>query len=86
VIKIKTTTEPIESKGGLLLAGKLTIKAGLHKIHSAAVKNAAAIIIGLYGLMMEGKTDYRAAFGGCRVKTRLIGDFLGLYVRSATNS
>jgi hypothetical protein len=58
VIKIETTTERIESKGGLLLAGKLAIKSGLHKIHSATVKNAAAIIISLYGLMMEGKTDF----------------------------
>jgi hypothetical protein len=60
VITIDTTTERIESKGGLLLAGKLAIKAGLHKIHSAAVKNAAAIIISLYGLMMEGKTDFES--------------------------
>jgi hypothetical protein len=60
VIKIETTTEPIESKGGLLLAGKLAIKAGLNKIHSAMVNNAAAIIISLYGLMMEGKTDFES--------------------------
>jgi hypothetical protein len=60
VIKIETTTEHIESKGGLLLAGKLAIKAGLNKIHSAVVKNAAAIIISLYGLMMEGKTDFES--------------------------
>jgi hypothetical protein len=60
VIKIETTTEHIESKGGLLLAGKLAVKAGLHSIHSAAVKNAAAIIVSLYGLMMEGKTDFES--------------------------
>jgi hypothetical protein len=60
VIKIETTTEPIESKGALLLAGKLAIKAGLNKIHRAVVKNAAAIIISLYGLMMEGKTDFES--------------------------
>ena len=29
VIKVETTTEAIESKGGLLLAGKVAIKAGL---------------------------------------------------------
>jgi hypothetical protein len=58
VIKIETTTESIESKGGLLLAGKLAIKAGLHRIHSTTVKNAAAIIVSLYGLMTEGKTDF----------------------------
>ncbi|MDR1635826.1 MAG: IS1380 family transposase, partial [Treponema sp.] len=60
MIKIETTTERIESKSGLLLAGKLAIKAGLHNIHSAVVKNAAAIIISLYGLMMEGKTDFES--------------------------
>jgi hypothetical protein len=60
MIKIETTTERIESKGSLLLAGKLAIKAGLHNIHSAVVKNAAAIIISLYGLMVEGKTDFES--------------------------
>ncbi|MDR1636279.1 MAG: hypothetical protein LBR93_02975, partial [Treponema sp.] len=60
MVKIETTTERIESKGGLLLAGKLAIKAGLHLIHSAVVKNAAAIIISLYGLMVEGKTDFES--------------------------
>jgi hypothetical protein len=49
VIKIETTTEPIEGKGGVLPAGKLAIKAGLYNIHSAVVKNAAAIIVSLYG-------------------------------------
>jgi hypothetical protein len=58
VIKIDTTTERIESKGGLVLVGKLALKAGLHTIHSAVVKNAAAIIISLFGLMAEGKTDF----------------------------
>jgi hypothetical protein len=58
VIKIETTTEPIESKGGLLLAGKLAMKSGLHRLHSAAVKNASAVIVSLYGLMTEGKTDF----------------------------
>jgi len=58
VIKIKTTTEMIESKGGLLLAGKIAVMAGLAKIHSAAKKTAANIIISLFALMMEGKTDF----------------------------
>jgi hypothetical protein len=57
---IETATEPIESKGGLLPAGKLAIKAGLHRIHSAAVKNAAVIVISLYSLMVEGKTDFES--------------------------
>jgi hypothetical protein len=60
MIKIETTMERIESKGGLLLAGKLALKAGLDKIRSAAVGNAAAVIISVYALMMEGKTDYES--------------------------
>ena len=55
MIKIETTTEMIESKGGLLLAGKIAAMAGLGKIHSAA-----NIIISLYALMMEGKTDFES--------------------------
>jgi len=60
VIKIETTTEMIESKGGLLLAGKIAIMAGLAKIHSAVKKSAANIIISLFALMMEGKTDFES--------------------------
>jgi hypothetical protein len=37
-------------------------------------------------LMPQKIPDYWAAYGVCRVKNRLIGDFLGFYVRSATNS
>jgi len=60
VIKIETTTEMIESKGGLLLAGKIAVMAGIAKIHSAAKKTAANIIISLFALMMEGKTDFES--------------------------
>jgi len=60
VIKIETTTETIESKGGLILAGKIALKAGLARIKSAFVKNAAVVIISLYALMMEGKSDFES--------------------------
>jgi len=60
VIKIQTTTETIESKGGLILAGKIAKKAGLARIKSAFVNNAAAIIVSLFGLMMEGKSDFES--------------------------
>jgi hypothetical protein len=36
-----------------MLTGKLAIKAGLHTIRTAMVKNALAIIISLFDLMME---------------------------------
>jgi len=60
VIKIETTTEMIESKGGLLLAGKIAVIAGLTKIYSAAKETAANIIISLFGLMIEGKSDFES--------------------------
>jgi len=60
VIKIQSTTEAIESKGGLLLAGKVAINAGLGAIKSTVVKKAGAVIISLYGLMVEGKTDFES--------------------------
>jgi hypothetical protein len=60
VIKIQSTTETIESKGGLLLAGKIALKAGLARIKSAYVKNAGAVIVSLFGLMMEGKSDFES--------------------------
>ena len=60
MIKIKTTTETIESKGGLLLAGKIAMRAGLGTIKSTVMKKAGAVITSLYGLMVEGKTDFES--------------------------
>jgi len=36
----------------LILAGKIAMKAGLARIKSAYVKNAAAVIVSLFGLIM----------------------------------
>ena len=60
MIKIQTTTETIESKGGLLLAGKIAMKAGITSIKSAVIKNAGTVITSLFGLMTEGKTDFES--------------------------
>jgi len=60
VIKIQTTTETIVSKGGIILAGKVAIKAGLETIKSAYVKNAGAVLGILFGLMVEGKIDFES--------------------------
>ena len=60
MIKIQTTKENIESKGGLFLAGKVAIKAGLRTIKSALVNNAAAVIISMYALMLEGKSTFES--------------------------
>src|SRR5215469_3361068 len=61
MIKIQSTTETIESKGGLILAGLIARKAGLTRIRSALVKNAGAIIGILFGLLVEGKKDFESA-------------------------
>ena len=60
MIKIQSTTETIESKGGMILAGKITKKAGLGRIKSALVNHAGAVIVSLFGLMMEGKSDFES--------------------------
>jgi len=60
VIKVETTTETIESKGGLILAGKIAKKAGLGAIKSLIVKNAGIIIAGMFGLLVEGKSDFES--------------------------
>ena len=60
MIKIQTTTETIESKGGLLLAGKVAQRAGLGRIQSPTVKKAGTIIMSLFGLMAEGRSDFES--------------------------
>ena len=60
MIKIQTTTERIESKGGLLLAGKIALIAGLQNIYSSASKKAGEVITSLFGLMVEGKTNFES--------------------------
>jgi hypothetical protein len=60
MIKIQTTTENIESKGGLILAGEIAKKAGIGAIRSAIIKNAGAIIAIMFGLMVEGKKDFES--------------------------
>jgi hypothetical protein len=61
MIQIQSTTETIESKGGLILAGKIAKKSGIRKIVSSKIKNAATIITTMFGLMLEGKTDFESA-------------------------
>jgi hypothetical protein len=60
VIKIEATAETIESQGGLILAGKIAVKAGLGAIKSLLVKNAGVVIASLFGLMVEGKSDFES--------------------------
>ena len=60
MIKIETTKEIIESKGGIILAGQIAKFAGLKTIISTAKKNAGNIITSMFGLMVEGKTDFES--------------------------
>ena len=54
MIKIKTTTEKIESKGGLLLVGAIIKSIGIGSIKSSIEKRAGIIITSLLGLIVEG--------------------------------
>src|SRR5215469_6422149 len=60
VIKIESTTETIESKGGLILAGKIAQKAGIGAIQSLFEKKTGTIIAILFGIMVEGKSDFES--------------------------
>ena len=60
MIKIQSTTERIESKGGLLLAGKIASAAGLLEIKSSAQKKAGEIITSIFALMVEGKSNFES--------------------------
>ena len=60
MIKVQTTKENIESKGGLLLAGKAALQAGIGEIKSKALNCAGAVIISMFGLMIEGKSAFES--------------------------
>jgi hypothetical protein len=60
MIKIESTTETMESKGGLLLAGKIARKAGLGKIRSDSMPQAGNIITSMFGIMAEGNSDFES--------------------------
>ena len=60
MIKIQSTSEIMESKGGLILAGKVAKRGGLTAIKSTLLKNAGTILTTLFGLMVEGKKDFES--------------------------
>ena len=76
MIKIETTTETIESKGGLLLTGKIALKAGLGAIKSLVMEKAGAIIITLFGIMVEGNSDFESI--GAKRGSQFFKESLGL--------
>ena len=84
MIKIQTTTETIESKGGLLLAGKVAKFAGIKAITSIAKKKAGDVITCLFGIMVEGKTDFESI--GEKRENLLFKEAFGLPFPQDTNA
>jgi len=50
----------IEGKGGLLLAGKIAMRAGIGAIESTVQKNAGAVLSIIFGIMVEGKKNFES--------------------------
>jgi hypothetical protein len=59
-IRLDSTKEHLESKGGLLLAGQLAGYMGISGITSDLKRNAGEIITELIGMLVQGETDYQA--------------------------
>jgi hypothetical protein len=64
MIAIKTTTERIESKGGLYLAGTIAKKIGLNGITSGVLPNAASVVSSLFAGMVQGHTGFEGVKAG----------------------
>jgi len=64
VIEIKTTTEKIESKGGLYLAGIISQKIGITGITSGILPGAAKVITSLLAGMLQGQNGYENVRNG----------------------
>jgi hypothetical protein len=61
MLDIDTTKERIESKGGLILAGKLAGLMGLKDIISPVIKNCGKVLTELFGVLVQGEPDFEAA-------------------------
>ena len=64
MIKIKTTTEKIESKGGLYLAGTISQKIGITGINSGVLPGAANVITSLLAGMIQGNCGFECVRNG----------------------
>jgi hypothetical protein len=76
MIEIKTTTERIESKGGLYLAGAIAQKMGLTGIKSGVLPCAASVISSLFAGMVQGHTGFESTMAG--YKDNFYSDSFGL--------
>jgi hypothetical protein len=60
VLAIDTTKERIESKGGLILAGKLAGLMGLMNIVSPVIKSCGKVLTELFAALVQGESDFGA--------------------------
>jgi hypothetical protein len=60
MLNIDTTKERIESKGGLILAGKLAEIMGLKEIVSPVIRNCGKVLTQLFGALVQGTPDFEA--------------------------
>jgi hypothetical protein len=79
MIKIQTTTEKIESKGGLYLAGTIAQKIGLTRITSGVLPGAANIITNLFAGMIQGNTSFESA--RIRYNDNFYSDSFGIHFK-----
>ena len=84
MIEIKTTTEKIESKGGLYLAGTIAQKIGLTSIKSSILPCTASIISSLFAGMIAGHTGYESVRTG--YNDNFYGDSFGLNFNYSTDT
>ena len=64
MIEIKTTTEKIESKGGIYLAGTISQKIGITGIKSGVLPGAAKVITSLLVEMIQGHSGFESVWNG----------------------
>ena len=60
MLDIDTTSEQIESKGGLILAGKLAGLMGLKDIVSPTIKSCGKVLTELFAVLVQGESDFEA--------------------------
>jgi len=60
MITIQTTTEKIESKGGIYLAGTIAQKMGLTGITSGVLPGADSVITSLFAAIIQGNTGFES--------------------------
>ena len=64
MIEIQTTTEKLESQGGLYLAGTIAQKIGLTEIASGVLPGTARVIASLFAGLIRGYTGFESVRTG----------------------